>query len=165
MRFVVFPRDLDIDRWRHKSHRHVIQHRKSRVVCWYRQVCSFRSACSSQRSSFLHTRVLLLAALDLRRDRHFDVSCDVPWLRSSTTTWLHSTSLQCYMNWWCWLKVAHQIVKFSAPAFKSGKTCLWLTDWLSKVLRKMNHGVWTAHNDWVNGNYLSSSSRWWLSWR
>ena len=99
MRFVVFPRDLDIDRWRHKSHRHVIQHRKSRVVCWYRQVCSFRSACSSRSSSFLHTRVLVVAGCTWPPSWSPFWS---PWLCEVSWTGC-TTSVDCFMNWW-WLK-------------------------------------------------------------
>ena len=98
MRFVVFPRDLDIDRWRHKSHRHVIQHRKSRVVCWYRQVCSFRSACSSRSSSFSSHTQAWLAGLELRRHCRPPWLCDVSWTGCTT-------SVDCFMNWW-WLKFA-----------------------------------------------------------
>ena len=111
--------NCQLNLWRHNLDLHGIGHRKSRVVCWYRQVCSFRSACSSRRSSFLHTRVLLLAVLELRRDRHFELPD-------------FTTSVDWFMNWW-WLKVATSnsncqiyYTCMHAASSKSGQRCLWL---------------------------------------
>ena len=148
--------------WRQNLDLHAIGHRKSCVDTVKCVVCSF-SFVSELVLSFLHTH---------KRG----------WQDLSSVTILTSLTLWCVLNWlhnfsglfYELMMIEVCDIKFKLSnllhlhvrcKFKSGKTCLWLTDWLSEVLRKMNHGVWTAHNDWVNGNYLSSSSRWWLSWR